>query len=265
MFPTLMVTFREGVEAFLVIAVTFAYLKKTQRLHLVAALKWGVIAALAVSAVFGVGLVRAGTLTAVTEGWLALAALILVVSCTAHMMNNGPRLGAGIHARIEAADAAHPAAAQVGVFMFVLLMISREGVETATMLAAIAANARSGDLLIGGVLGTVAAAALSLTWAMHGKKINLAKFFQVTALFMMLFAIQLAIYAFHEFTEGGTVPGIDNARWHLLTEPWGPDGRYGAWLSYSLGLVPASFIAITALARHLRATVRPTSLLKNQK
>ena len=67
---------------------------------------------------------------------------------------------------------------------------------------------------------------------------NLRRFFQVTSLFLVLFTVQLFIYAFHEFTEAGAVPGIDNEFWHLATEPYGPEGVYGEWLTYLMVLVP---------------------------
>ena len=53
----------------------------------------------------------------------------------------------------------------------------------------------------------------------------------------MLFVLQLTIYAFHEFSEAGALP-LDNAYWHIATEPYGPDGEYGHWLSYALVLIP---------------------------
>ena len=52
MFSTLMVSFREGLEAFLIVSVTLLYLRQTGRTALVAALRWATVAAV----VFSVGL-----------------------------------------------------------------------------------------------------------------------------------------------------------------------------------------------------------------
>jgi len=87
--------------------------------------------------------------------------------------------------------------------------------------------------------------------------VNLARFFQVTAVFLLLFSAQLAIYAFHEFTEGGLVPGIDNEHWHLATEPYGPEGRFGEWLSYGLVLVPLAWLVFGALRDRVRGLRKP--------
>ncbi|HEY3076508.1 MAG TPA: iron permease, partial [Burkholderiales bacterium] len=71
-------------------------------------------------------------------------------------------------------------------------------------------------------------------------------FFRVTSVFLLLFAVQLIIYAFHEATEANLLP-LDNAYWHLATEPYGPEGEYGALLTYALVLVPAAWLAISAM------------------
>lgn len=34
----------------------------------------------------------------------------------------------------------------------------------------------------------------------------------------MIFAIQLVVYALHEFTESNLIPGIDNSWWHAAGE-----------------------------------------------
>ena len=74
---------------------------------------------------------------------------------------------------------------------------------------------------------------------------NLKRFFQVTSLFLVLFTIQLFIYAFHEVTEAGAVPGLNNEFWHLATEPYGPEGVYGEWLTYFMVLIPAGWLALS--------------------
>ena len=42
----------------------------------------------------------------------------------------------------------------------------------------------------------------------------------------------------------GAIPGIDNAYWHVATEPYGPEGVYGEWLTYLMVLVPAAWLAL---------------------
>ena len=245
MFPTMMITFREGVEAFLIIAITALYLRNTGRADLLGALRWGVAVAVAGSVLLGILLARAGGISPLWEGMLALLAMVLVLGCTVHMMRHGRHMAQQIRDQIDVSAARSGRGAFWAVFLFTLVMIGREGVETAAMLAAMAGAADLRDLFNGGIIGIALATLLALAWARFGKRVNLTRFFQVTAVFMMLFAIQLFVYAFHEFTEANAIPGLDNEWWHVATEPYGPEGQFGAWLSYSLVIVPLAFIAVT--------------------
>jgi high-affinity iron transporter len=133
------------------------------------------------------------------------------------------------------------------VFLFVLLMITREGMEMAFITATLARQSDSAHMVPGALLGMVLAALLAVAWSRYGHRINLALFFQVTSLFLILFAAQLLVYAFHEATEANILP-IDNAYWHIATEPYGPEGEIGTLFSYALVLVPALWLAWSIMA-----------------
>ncbi len=248
MFSILMITFREGVEAFLIAAITLAFLQKTGREHLTSAAKGGLVAALLGSAALGIALFRVGGISPQAEGWLALLAGALVISCTWHMLRHGKAMAGQIRGRLAQVPEKKTLGPWLTVFAFVLLMVGREGVEAATMIASLAAGAGTGHLALGGVLGLACAGMLALAWSQYGRRVNLSLFFQVTAVFMVLFSVQLAIYALHEFSEAGALPFVDNRYWHDMTEPYGPDGIYGAWLSYSLVLAPLAFLGFALLS-----------------
>jgi high-affinity iron transporter len=76
------------------------------------------------------------------------------------------------------------------VFVFTLFMVGREGIETAAMVSSLAANAEMHLLLVGGVIGLVTAATIALLWTKYGRQVNLSRFFNVTAVFMLAFAAQ---------------------------------------------------------------------------
>ena len=114
-------------------------------------------------------------------------------------------------------------------------------------------------ILIGAAVGLGLAALLAWGWARYGQRVNLALFFKVTSVFLILFAFQLVLNAFHEATEANVLP-IDNAYWHLATEPYGPEGHYGALLTYALVLVPAVWLVVAAVqARQVAHEPRLTS------
>jgi high-affinity iron transporter len=151
-----------------------------------------------------------------------------------------------IAAKIEAASRKSGTGAWIGVFAFVLVMIVREGMETALILTTLLFEQGSRDLLIGATLGVLLAACVAWTWSRYGQRVNLRRFFQVTSAFLVLFTLQLFIYAFHEFSEAGVIPFIDNEAWHAATEPYGPEGIYGEWLTYLMVLIPAGWLALAA-------------------
>lgn len=241
MLQMLVVTLREGIEAFLIVAIAAAYLRKTGRAALLPAVWWGTASAVLLSVVLGVFLAEVAVLP-IWEAVLALAAAALVISMVAYMLKHAKRLRGEMGARIEAAARSAGPAAWIGVFLLVLLMITREGMEMAFISASLARQAESIALLWGALAGVALAAVLAWGWSRYGHRINLALFFQVTSIFLILFSVQLIIYAFHEATEANVLP-IDNAYWHIATEPYGPEGEYGAILTYALVLIPAAWLA----------------------
>jgi high-affinity iron transporter len=111
------------------------------------------------------------------------------------------------------------------VFLFTVLTISREGMETALLLLQV----RSPRLIWGALLGLGAAIAMAWAWAQFGHLINVKRFFQVTGIFLLLFMAQVAIFTFHEFAEAGLLPNSEAL--HTATEKFSADGLYGKWFS----------------------------------
>jgi len=249
------VTLREGLEAFLIVAITIACLRKTGRDALLPAALWGAAAAAGLSLLLGT-LLAEFAVQPLWEGVLASVAAVLIVSMVIYMMRTARHMRSEIALKIETAAARAGFAARAGIFMFVLLMVTREGMEMAFITVALAKQTGSGNLLAGAIMGIAAAFAAAWAWSRYGHRINLALFFQVTSLFLLLFAVQLIIYGFHEFTEASIFP-IDNEFWHIATEPYGPEGRYGHWLSYALVIVPMAWLAHAAVKNRQK---QPTPL-----
>lgn len=240
----LVVTLREGIEAFLIVAIAAAYLRKTGRDELLPAVWAGTAAAVALSLVLGLVFAQYAVLP-IWEAVLALVAAALVLSMVVYMQRASRTLRADIGNRLESAARRPGALAWTGVFLFTVLMITREGMEMAFVGGALAGQTDGVRLLAGASVGALLAAALAWAWTRWGHRVDLRLFFQVTSIFLALFALQLLVYSFHEFTEANVLP-IDNARWHIATEPYGPEGEYGAWLSYALVLVPLAWLVFAA-------------------
>ncbi len=232
------IVLREVFEAFLIVAITMAYLKKTGEQLLIPAVDWGIAASVAASAALGYMLYQ-GANGPLMEGTFALVAAVLVIWLVIHMWKTAPTLKKDMESHLaKATDGKPTKAAFAGVFIFTLLMIAREGMETALLLLQV----HEAHIVLGVTLGALTALALSLAWVRYSYLINLKLFFQGTAIFLFLFSVQVLIYAFHEYTEAGIFPNSEY--WHVATEPFSHDGIYGKWFSTGMVLFfPAWLIA----------------------
>jgi high-affinity iron transporter len=117
------IALREGIEAFLIVALTLSYLKRTGRPALSRAVYAGIAVSLVTCSAAGALLLRAEQ-KPLWEGILALAAAVLVGSLLVYMRRVSSRMKSDIESRIETrASAGSPRAAFWGVFGFTLLMI----------------------------------------------------------------------------------------------------------------------------------------------
>jgi high-affinity Fe2+/Pb2+ permease len=99
-------------------------------------------------------------------------------------------------------------------------------------------------LAIGAAAGVVGAAGIAWLWSRYSRRINLALFFQCTAIFLFVFVVQLVIKGFHEMAEQRYLPWSDII--HARTEAWGPDSAFGHLLSYLLVVLPLAWLLLKA-------------------
>jgi len=247
MLPALIIVFREGFEAFLTVAIIFAFLRKTGRDWLRPAVYGGI--AVSVVASFALGWVLMRVNQSLWEGILGIVAAVLVATFVVHVWRTAPHMKHDMEQRLDTASSpASRALAIAGVFLFTLLMVTREGMETALMLIQV----KNTRFIAGSLLGILAAALMSWAWAHYGHRINLKRFFQVTGLFLLLFTAQIVFYAIHELSEAEVLPHSDAI--HTATEPFSPVGVYGKWFSVLMvGVCAAWLLAISMKDRFERS------------
>src|SRR3954453_22095310 len=110
----LLVTLREGIEMFLIVAIAAAYLRKTGRAALLSAVAWGTASAIAISVILGTWLAE----HAVQPKWeavLALVAAVLVISMVVYMLKAARHMRRDIGLKLEAAAARTGRGAWLGV------------------------------------------------------------------------------------------------------------------------------------------------------
>ena len=244
MLQAFVITLREGLEAFLIVAISLAYLRKSGRRELVPAVHCGIALSVLISIGAALLFQRAAN-QSLWEGVLAVLAAISVASLTVHMWRTARRIRKDIEGHLSASARKAGAAAFMGVFVFTLLMITREGMETALLMGTLLFQATSVRIIAGAVVGTLSAAGVAWLWSRYGHRVNLGLFFQVTAVFLLVFVFQLLIYGFHELAEARVLPNSESL--HNATEAYGPDGIYGWYLTYLLVMLPLGWLALSSL------------------
>jgi high-affinity iron transporter len=234
------IALREGIEAFLIVALTLAYLKRTGRPELARAVYAAIAVSLVTCAAAGLLFSKAAN-QPLWEGILALVAAALVGSLLVYMKRVSKNLKKDIEARIESKAASLSASrAFWGVFAFVLLMITREGMETALLIATAFFQLKSVAVVLGLALGLAGAAAIGVLWTRIGKNVDLKTILNVSAVFLAIFLVQLVLYGVHELSEARLFPASQAI--HDATEVLGPDGPIGHLLAYALAVIPTVWL-----------------------
>lgn len=206
MFQSLVITLREGVEAALIIGIVLGYLKKTGRESLGRYVWWGLIAAISASLVAAYVVHRFEIMEDAYEGWLMLVGAGFVATMVYWMWRTGRHLKKEIESKLAGLSATSNRSAAFGLFLFIFLMVFREGAETVLFLAAV--SLRTTELLnfLGGIVGLGLAVALGVAFFKGSIKVDLRKFFTVTTMVLFVVAAQLLVSGVHELSESGVLP-----------------------------------------------------------
>ncbi len=240
MLPTFVIGLREGLEAALIVGIVAAFLRQEGRRD---ALRWvwaGVGIAVGICVAVGVGLELLSRQLPYRqqEGLETVVALVAVAAVTFMifwMRRNARGLKRELEHGAAAALARGSVAALVGMAFFAVI---REGFETAVfLLAAFDASTRPLAAGTGAVLGLVVA--VGVGWGIYrgGVRINLARFFRLTSVVLVLVAAGLVASAFHTAHEAGWITSLQA---QVLDLEWlvGPGSIRSALLTGMLGLQP---------------------------
>jgi high-affinity iron transporter len=203
MLQAFIITLREGVEAALIVGITLAYLAKIGRNDL----RKSVYAALGAAFIGSIGaallISRMKWNQDIFEGWVMLVAAGFVVTMIIFMMKTGRKLKGQIEGKVGLLAGND---AWIGLFLFVFLMVLREGVETVLILSAVTLNSSELLSFIGTSLGVIVAVAFGVMFVKGSVKVNLQKFFKVTTAILFFVAAQLVVSGLHELSENGVLP-----------------------------------------------------------
>lgn len=206
MLPAFLIALREGVEASLVVGIILVYLSRTGRSQLARFVWYGVAAAAALSLAVAIALERWRISEDGFEGVMYLVAAAFVITMILWMNRVARHLKKEIEQKIESYAGRVGAAAGWGIFLFVFLMVLREGAELAIILRAVELSSEGLQTWIGTALGIAAAVAIGLFFFKGTLRVPLQRFFAVTSAILILVGFQLALTGLHELSEAQWLP-----------------------------------------------------------
>jgi high-affinity iron transporter len=199
-----LITFREALEAALIVIIVLAYLKRTERFHLSKYVLYGVFIAIGVSFALGISiwLLYGGISDSqkkLFEGAAALIAVLVLTTMILWMATKGKEIKGEVEKRLDTITTSSVA---LGLIAFSFIAVFREGLETVLFLTPFMVEDVSGTLL-GAAVGIITSLILSYFIFVVGMKINLRKFFYFTSILLVLLAAGLIGYGVHELIEYG--------------------------------------------------------------
>jgi high-affinity iron transporter len=241
MLQTFLTGLREGLEASLVIGIIVAYLVKIGRGDRLSAVWAGVALACALSLAVGALLTfTSNSLTFEAQetfgGVMSILAVCLVTSMVFWMKRNSHRLKGELHGKLDAAM-------QLGWWSLAVMSfitVGREGLETALFLwPTIEASGSGVSPVMGAVLGIAVAVVLGALVYRRSVHLNLATFFKVTGIALIIIAAGVLAYGIHDLQEAGVLPGLNSLAFDV-SEQVPPSSWYGTLLKGTLNFSPAT-------------------------
>ena len=231
-------TLSQGLQAFIPVAAGLVWVRRAGSADAIKAIRWGIVGAFALTPVAGY-LFQHSVLQARWEAMLAAVAAGLAVY-SGVLVRQALRNEAKALTRLGAARSIALAVATV-------VIMTRQTMEIAVV--AQAAFGMGSLEAITALAGSVAAAiAIASAYVWIGRRLSDAACASATKAFIGVFFAQALVYAFHESAEAGFLPWSEML--HAASEPYGPDGVYGQYVSYLLLAVPmVAGVAATVRAR----------------
>lgn len=200
MIPTLVIGLREGLEASLIVGIIASFLARNGRRDALRATWIGVITATILCVGVGIALVQLSKdlPQQAQEGLETVIGALAVIMVTSMIiwMNKHAR---SMKRELEGAAAQALASGSAGALVaMAFLAVLREGFETAVFLVSVLENSNNvASATAGAVIGIVIAIAIGYGIYRGGVRLNLARFFKVTGVVLVIVAAGLTMTVLH--------------------------------------------------------------------
>lgn len=264
-----LIMLREGIEAALIVGIVAGYLRQSGRAAWLPAVWAGALLAALLCLALGLALDAASAefpqaRQELFEAVVALVAVGMLTWMVLWMSKAARSIKSELHGKVDAALAENGRFQGMALVGMVFLAVGREGLESVFFLLATFQQDVGWGVPAGAMLGL--AAAILVGWAIYrgGARLNLARFFQWTSVFILFVAAGLLAGAVKAFHEAGLWNHLQHRVWNLsgvlpADSPLGTllAGFFGyqdapslgallAWLGF---LLPALFLLFTRTRR----------------
>jgi high-affinity iron transporter len=232
--PSLLITFREALEAALIVAIMVTYLKKVGKGELARYAYLGSGVAVVISLVLGVAIqLIYGGMSKVAaelfEGVASLTAVVVLTYMIFWMTEHSKNIRGELQGKI---DIAVSQGELYSIASLAFVAVFREGLETVLFLATTFFLDSAGTIL-GVVIGSVVVLVLAVLLMRGTYQLDIKKFFGYSSILLIVFAAGLAGYGVHELIEAGEHMGYDigvlGDKPYDINPPLNPDGTYPAF------------------------------------
>ena len=206
MLPTFVIGLREGLEAALIVGIIAAFLAQQGRRDALRQVWLGVAVAVVICIGIAVALQAISSdLPQRGQEGLETVVGVLAVGMVTYMIIFMRRNARHLKGELEGAAASALASGSARALVaMAFLAVLREGFETAVfLLATFNASGDATTSWLGAVIGILLAAAVGYGIYRGGVRLNLARFFRITGLVLVVIAAGLVMTAFHSANEAG--------------------------------------------------------------
>jgi high-affinity iron transporter len=204
--PTFVIGLREGLEAALIVGIIAAFLAQQGRRDALRQVWLGVAVAVVICIGIAVALQAISSdLPQRGQEGLETVVGVLAVGMVTYMIIFMRRNARHLKGELEGAAASALASGSARALVaMAFLAVLREGFETAVfLLATFDASGDATTSWLGAVIGILLAAAVGYGIYRGGVRLNLARFFLITGLVLVVIAAGLVMTAFHTANEAG--------------------------------------------------------------
>jgi high-affinity iron transporter len=217
MFASFLLSFREGLEAALIIGILLGTLKKLGHKKQQKVIWLGTGVAVIFSILVAVtlnylGAAFEGHSEEIFEGIAMIIAAGILTSVITWMQAQSHLINKKLESDVKIAVSNNN---RFALFSLVFLSVFREGVELAIFLSAAAISSEIARVIVGAILGLSAVVILAILLFKSLFKLNMAKFFQATRFILIFFAAGLVAHGVHELNEAGLIPSIIEHVWDI--------------------------------------------------